>query len=210
MVGAELRGRLFQSATPLSPRKLRLLASACCRRAWRLLVSERSRRAVALAERRADGQVDCSRLESAHLEASRAADQQPQGSARQAAARLAALAADPFILRPGRLERLAAALDRLAAFGEGRGTFNEPFRALLGDVFGPVGQPLRLRPEWLTPTVDALAQRVREGRDELAMLVLADALEEAGCTDDAVLAHCRSSEVHVRGCWAVDMALGLG
>ena len=34
--------------------------------------------------------------------------------------------------------------------------------------------------------------------------LLADALEDAGCTDPVPLAHCRSRTEHVRGCWLVD------
>jgi hypothetical protein len=40
--------------------------------------------------------------------------------------------------------------------------------------------------------------------------VLADALEEAGCSDRAVLDHLRNSGPHVRGCWALDLLLGKG
>jgi hypothetical protein len=38
--------------------------------------------------------------------------------------------------------------------------------------------------------------------------ILADALEEAGCADAAILAHCRSGGAHVRGCWVVDLLTG--
>jgi hypothetical protein len=38
--------------------------------------------------------------------------------------------------------------------------------------------------------------------------VLADCLEEAGCGDGPLLAHLRSPGPHVRGCWALDHALG--
>jgi hypothetical protein len=38
------------------------------------------------------------------------------------------------------------------------------------------------------------------------MPILADALQDAGCEDDAVLNHCRdTNQVHVRGCWVVDL-----
>jgi hypothetical protein len=37
--------------------------------------------------------------------------------------------------------------------------------------------------------------------------ILGDALEEAGCADEVLLAHCRGGGPHVRGCWAVDLIL---
>jgi hypothetical protein len=40
------------------------------------------------------------------------------------------------------------------------------------------------------------------------MLVLADALEEAGCTEPSLLAHCRQQAVHVNGCWAIEWLMG--
>jgi hypothetical protein len=38
--------------------------------------------------------------------------------------------------------------------------------------------------------------------------VLADALEEAGCTNADLLTHLRGPGPHVRGCWVVDLILG--
>jgi hypothetical protein len=43
--------------------------------------------------------------------------------------------------------------------------------------------------------------------DRLA--VLADALEDAGCTDAEVTEHLRSPGPHVRGCWALDLVLAM-
>jgi hypothetical protein len=45
----------------------------------------------------------------------------------------------------------------------------------------------------------------RLAADRLA--VLADALEDAGCDQPDLLAHCRSEGPHVCGCWAVDLIL---
>jgi hypothetical protein len=45
--------------------------------------------------------------------------------------------------------------------------------------------------------------------DVQRLAVLADALEEAGVTDEDVLGHLRQQgAVHVRGCFAVDLVLG--
>jgi hypothetical protein len=38
--------------------------------------------------------------------------------------------------------------------------------------------------------------------------ILADALEDAGLTDEKMLSHLRSSQNHYRGCWALDLILG--
>ena len=38
--------------------------------------------------------------------------------------------------------------------------------------------------------------------------ILADALEDAGCHDAAILEHCRQPGPHVRGCWVVDLLTG--
>jgi hypothetical protein len=60
----------------------------------------------------------------------------------------------------------------------------------------------------LTPTVTALAEAIYADRAFDRMPVLADALEEAGCSDDQILSHCRGEGPHVRGCWVVDLVLG--
>jgi hypothetical protein len=40
------------------------------------------------------------------------------------------------------------------------------------------------------------------------LAILADALEESGCTDADMLGHFRGPGPHVRGCWVVDLLLG--
>ena len=61
---------------------------------------------------------------------------------------------------------------------------------------------------WLTPTVQSIAAAIYEDRAFDRLPILADALEEAGCTDADVLLHCRVPAEHVRGCWVVDLVLG--
>jgi hypothetical protein len=57
--------------------------------------------------------------------------------------------------------------------------------------------------------IDAVAEMIYDERSFADMPILADPLEDAGCTDDAILSHLRAPGPHVRGCWAVDLCLGL-
>ncbi len=57
-----------------------------------------------------------------------------------------------------------------------------------------------LAPEWLTPNVLALARAAYADRDWGLLVPLADALEEAGCTDAALLDHCRGTEPNYIPC----------
>jgi hypothetical protein len=80
---------------------------------------------------------------------------------------------------------------------------------LLRDVFGnPFRRPPLNDPCWRTPTVLALADSVYAQRRFRDLPVLADALEEAGCTDAVLLGHLRSPGPHVRGCFALDALQG--
>jgi hypothetical protein len=79
---------------------------------------------------------------------------------------------------------------------------------LLHDIFGNPFGAVILDPDWLTSTVTALARQMYDMRDFSAMPLLADALEDSGCTDAELLGHLRGPGTHVRGCWAVDLLLG--
>ena len=63
-------------------------------------------------------------------------------------------------------------------------------------------------PAWLTSTVVALARSIYDERAFDRLPILADALQDAGCDSDDVLAHLRDPQEHVRGCWALDLVLG--
>ena len=80
--------------------------------------------------------------------------------------------------------------------------------ALLRDIFGNPFRPVAFEPAWRTEAAVGIALKLYDERDFAAMPILADALQEAGCEDEDVLAHCREPGVHVRGCWVVDLVLG--
>jgi hypothetical protein len=81
--------------------------------------------------------------------------------------------------------------------------------ATLHDVFGNPFRSVSAEPTWLTSDVRALARGIYDEKAFDRMPILADALQDAGCNNDEVLAHCRdANQVHVRGCWVVDLVLG--
>jgi hypothetical protein len=65
-------------------------------------------------------------------------------------------------------------------------------------------EPLTL---WLSSAVREVARGIDTERDFTALPVLADALEEAGCSRDDVLHHLRHCPDHEGGCWVLDAIL---
>jgi hypothetical protein len=81
----------------------------------------------------------------------------------------------------------------------------------LGGVRLRLATPSRVEATWLAwqgGMAVAMAGHMDATGDFGGLPVLADALEEAGCTDADLLAHLRSGGGHLRGCWAVDLILG--
>lgn len=81
---------------------------------------------------------------------------------------------------------------------------------LFREMFNPFHSD-PVEPTWLKrndATVSNLAKGIYKDNLWPDMPILADALEEAGCNDEAILAHCRGQSNHVRGCWVVDLLLG--
>jgi hypothetical protein len=86
---------------------------------------------------------------------------------------------------------------------------------LLREVVGNPFRAAAVDPGWLARdwgTLPRLARAAEEDRrlpegwlDPARLAVLADALEDAGCTDRELLGHLRGPGPHVRGCWAVDL-----
>jgi len=85
---------------------------------------------------------------------------------------------------------------------------------ILRDIFGSPPAIERAWLAWHGGTVANLAAAIYEERqlpsgrlDSSLVAVLADALEDAGCTDADMLEHCRRKGEHYRGCHVVDAVL---
>ncbi len=80
----------------------------------------------------------------------------------------------------------------------------------IGNTRIRVGWDFVVEPSWLhweAGIVVALARRVRDEGDHAAMPILADALEDVGCTESGILEHMRGPRPHVRECWVIDALL---
>jgi hypothetical protein len=204
-------------------RKLRLFACGCCRqRVWHLLSDPRSREAVEMSERYAEGETDAASLRAARTAAQAAVRGGSGGVAPRCAAVAAAHTTHPHHTKtPG---AVAGNVFTTVYYrtGPDRDAVRDAERAahlaLARCVFGNPFCAVRPDPAWLTwggGMVPKLARALYDGRslpdgalDGDRLAVLADALEDAGCTDAEVLDHLRSPEPHVRGCWVVDLLLG--
>ena len=202
-------------ATTATDRKLRLFACACVRRVWHLLSDERSRSAIQVAERCADGQADHRELLSA------------RDDAREAKHKLGwPIGPDSDAAAPWRAAGAAQDATRDSARSAARNCVWEASRAmnihdtnhcddgelrqqagLVRDIFGNPFRPVNFAASWRIPSVVALAERIYETSAFERTNELADALERAACSVQMILEHCRRPVEHVRGCWVVDLVL---
>jgi hypothetical protein len=80
---------------------------------------------------------------------------------------------------------------------------------VLREVAENPSRPTVVLTEWRTDTVRAVAAQVNATADFSALPILADALQDAGCDAAELLAHLRDASArHLRGCWALELALG--
>ena len=82
--------------------------------------------------------------------------------------------------------------------------------ALLCEIFGNLFRPVSADPSWRVwerGTAMQLARGFYDDRRFGDLPILADALEEAGCTEASILQHCRGKGPHIRRCWCVSLLL---
>jgi hypothetical protein len=219
----------------LSDRKLRLFGAACLRRVWCLL-GEATRLAVEATEDCTDGRI-C-REELIEVWANAELDSE-EGLWIGSSARSGCPCCFDSELQGGRDEhdimlRYAREAEKEPAWTAAVAVFHalelvawkaeadartaavvQEWRAqylLWCDVFDAPRSPLKIDPAWRVwkdGTLRRLARSIYERRDFDHLPVLADALEDAGCSDAGMLLHCRSGGEHARGCWVVDRILGV-
>jgi len=101
--------------------------------------------------------------------------------------------------------------DRYASFFSASGLPRARQATILRDVVFPSYRSVNCPREWLAwngATVHQLADRIDREGVYYDLPILADALEDAGCDNVAILTHLRGGGGHVRGCWAIDSILG--
>ena len=183
-----------------SDRKLRLFACACCRRVWHVLTDERSRTAVGLVEQLADGTVEQNVLQNVLK-----GPNQPRGPIAALCMREAWDAAEMAALFTAGLVLHVPPSD---------GSYEAERTAqcsLIRDIFGNPIRPAYLHTHRLRKNKGRtlnIAHTIYDNRAFDRLPILADALEDAGCDNADMLAHCRQPGEHVRGCWVIDLLLG--
>lgn len=209
-------------------RRMRLFAVACCRHIAHLVAHEESRRAIEVGERYADGLAGEEERRAAYAAAESVCtypdedltDPESIASSSAEAALSTVFGDDDYPPIPTYATTCAIAAARASAgvlsvvAGRASGGDEayeaglEELSVLAREIFGNPFRPVELDRARLTPGIIALARSIYDERTFDRMPTLGDALEEAGCTDAVLLAHCRASNGHVRGCWVLDAILG--
>jgi hypothetical protein len=205
-------------------RKLRLFAVSCCHPFRNRLTYLESRTALEVAERYADGQATAEDLQQARQRHRDCEAFRTQRNPADAVSAVATVHDDQH----GFTSAFMAAVNS-AKWSAHAGTdkpdgrvrsYKEPEWRPLWDsarlnqtvivrcVFGNPFRPVTFDPRWRTADVLGLAKGIYEDPAFDRMPMLADALMDAVCDSNAIIAHCRGDGPHVRGCWVVDLILG--
>jgi hypothetical protein len=203
----------------VSRRKYRLFGAACCLRAWQMGAGVRCHGVAAALERLADRRAGVigRAVQAIVWDLARPAGQEAQ---LDLANRFEYAAVQPANAWWTAHRAAEVWLDWVGAAGGAARVWEAVVVAhLLRDIIGNSGQSSPSLPPnvlaWNDGTVRRIAEAIYEERqtpagtlDTARLAILADALLDAGCEDEDLLAHCRSAGPHVRGCWALDLILG--
>jgi hypothetical protein len=202
--------------TKAGRRKFRLLSCACGRLVWHHFQDEMHRELLELAERVAEDAATMEELQAAYREMRKV--KEAQRGLRGIVGELVRGATEKQASRGvRRAMSMASYLMAVDALPESRTPEQLNAQAeieeltlcdLLRDAFGNPFRPAAFDARWRTPAVLSLAQAIYGGRSFADLPILADALIDAGCDSEDLLAHCRADGPHARGCWALDLVLG--
>jgi hypothetical protein len=217
----------------LGIRKFVLFGVACCRRRWRRVTDRATRALVDRAEQFVDGRATKEELAEAFSTAwpptLSAAGHKRLGEQGATSVQSLLIACTGFWEGgqapqgdQGYDEAFAEVIDNLQALQTVATKRLTPrflqkgsarHAGLLHDIVGNPFRRAKCRRPWLTwndGTVVRLARTIYEKQCFGDLPVLADALEDAGCDNAELIGHLRGPGPHVRGCWVVDLLLGLG
>jgi hypothetical protein len=192
-------------------RKLQLWGCGAARLVLSFMDDPRSRHAVEIAERYADGLATASECASAHEDAMKVWDERFPNRDPETDSEFAVFVAFQVIACPS--DNWAGVATLLARTGlpsklEERFWQNvEMLADLLRDVFGNPFRPVRTEERWLTPQIIELAGLIYEQRTFDRMAALGNLIHDAGCNEPAIIDHCKNTPIHIRGCWLVDLLL---
>jgi hypothetical protein len=195
-------------STTVGRRKLRLLACGC----WRLtfagaLIDQSCQELFDAAEASADGRVDKATLRTMRAATFAFLRERRQARPLMRSAEVACFgAAVPSPVSAAQSVGMTS-LSGMSSDVKVRRVMQEDLCGLVRDVFGNPYRPVAFLDEWRTSTAVGVATAIYEERAFDRLPILADALQDAGCEDAAVLDHCRGGGHHDRGCWVVDMVL---
>ena len=201
----------------VSDRKWRLFACGCCRENWNWMTDRRSRQGVTVAEKLADKlipdrEADLAREGTAEAWTTVWGDGWHVYQTARAAHFSLSSNLDHVLLAPSETHNawLNAVRDGIVRhpMEDVESQVKARQTSLLRDIVGNPFRPTTVEASWSTPTVVSFARVIYEQRTFEELPILADALEEAGCQNQEILQHCRSGELHVRGCWVLDLLLG--
>jgi hypothetical protein len=191
-----------QQAGEISHRKSWLLALACCRRIEHLLPNKQTKAVLKALERYLEGKGTAKQVKKARTIASGGGRKVP---GRNEASKKASSAV--VFMGDSVQHTIMTAAEAVAWASEP--AVSEPEEkeqaTLVRDIFGNPFRPVTIDSSWQTSTVVALAKAIYKEEAFDRMPILADALEDAGCTNAGILNHCREPGVHVRGCWVIDL-----
>jgi hypothetical protein len=215
---------LVEHAEIATERKLRLLAAGWCRDIVYLLPRNKRRwAAIRIIERYADGLASVWELAEARIAGSDAERQRHHPQAGRAVYWAASRRPDITCLTSvwegaGEAIALDAMKQAQVPPREMAGVYDQALAEitrrqadLVRECLGNPFRPASVDTAWLTWASGIVVHLAEAIYDEQAfdrMPILADALEEAGCSDADILGHLRDARPHVRGCFVLDVLTG--